>query len=193
MITYRIIAPLIALILLFASCSDDPASVDTEGPGESELITRVTLELEELDAEDNPTGNVFTAVWEDADGPGGEDPTVQELELTNGTNYSGSIELLDTTDDPPEDITEEVKEEDEEHQFFYEFRGSGIQIERLDTDGNGFKLGLDFRVEVQSDATNGDLNVTLLHFEDAEKNSDDFPSDQTGIDTDVDIDIPVVF
>jgi len=189
--TFKLITTLLVLGLFFVSCSDDPASVDTEGPGESELITRVTLELEELDAQNNPTGSIITAVWEDEDGPGGNDPSIGTLELIPGTNYNGSIELLDTTVNPPEDITEEVSEEAEEHQFFYEFSGSGVQIERLDEDTNGFLLGLEFTVNVSTDATDGNIRVTLLHFEDAEKSSNSFPSDQTGIDTDVDIELPI--
>ena len=186
------------LLLLFiatgffiTSCSDDPSSVDTEGPGEVELITQVTVELEELDAQDNPTGRNSIVQWTDEDGPGGDAPTIGTLALTPGVSYRGNIDLQNTTEDPPESITEEVEEEAEDHQFFYDYDGNGITIERTDTDSKGLLLGLQFDVAVSADATDGSLRIQLLHFEDAEKNSNDFPSNQTGIDTDVDITIPV--
>jgi len=179
--------------VLFISCSDNPSSVDTDGPGEVELITQVTLQLEELNANGEPNGNIVNAVWEDADGPGGDAPTVESLNLNRGVNYEGTVQLLNTTENPPEDITEEVMEEAEEHQFFYEFDSGGIQIERLDADANGLLLGINYRILVSSGAANGNLRVILLHFEDADKTSNSFPSNQTGIDTDVDIEIPVIF
>lgn len=182
---------LMASAFLLSSCSDDPASVDTEGPGEVELITQISVELDELDAQGNPTGRTVIAQWTDGDGPGGDAPTIGTIALEAGNSYSGSIDLLNTTEDPPESITEEVTEEAEDHQFFYSFGGSGITIERTDTDSNGFLLGLSFDVTVSADASDGSLRIQLLHFEDAEKTSNDFPSNQTGIDTDVDINIPI--
>jgi len=190
--TYKTVLLLMASAFLFSSCSDDPASVDTEGPGEVELITQITIELDELDAQGNPTGNTVIAQWTDGDGPGGDAPTIGTLTLEASNSYSGSIDLLNTTEDPPESITEEVAEEAEDHQFFYSFNSNGITIERTDTDSNGLLLGLSFDVTVSADASDGSLRIQLLHFEDAEKTSNDFPSNQTGIDTDVDINLPIV-
>ena len=189
---------IIAFAAAIAACGDDPASVDVDGPGESELITSVTLTLEELDDQGNATGTTVSAVWDDSDGPGGSAPTIETLQLKQGTTYQGSIELLDTTKDPVENITEEVEEEADEHQFFYIFNVDGnesdtIQVTRNDTDSQGLALGLNYTLSVSNDAPEGGLRVILLHFEDAEKESNDFPAEQTGIDTDVDIEFPVQF
>ena len=47
--------------------------------------------------------------------------------LAAGVTYNGSIELLNETESPAEDITEEVKEEDLDHQFFYTV-GTGLDV-----------------------------------------------------------------
>ncbi len=177
------------LILPFASCDDDPSSVD-EGPGEEELITLVRLTLTELDAQGNETNNTTTVTWEDADGEGGNAPTIGTLTLAAGTSYSGTIELLDTTKNPAEDITEEVEEEDDEHQFFYELSGSGaarVTITITDQDSNQLPVGLEYLVVVSAGgADTATLNVVLSHYDEGPKNGTD-KSDES----DIDIDIPV--
>jgi len=188
----------LSLAVIFTACGDNPASVDPDGPGETELITQVIVTLEELDSQGSPTGTTVTASWEDSDGPGGNDPVVESLSLKQGTRYSGTIELFDTTKDPVEDITEEVREEADEHQFFYFYNAGGsssdaVQVTRNDTDTQGLLLGLEYTLEVSADAPAGELRVILLHFEDTEKTGNDFPADQTGIDTDIDINFPVQF
>ena len=44
--------------------------------------------------------------------------------------YSGSIVLLNETEDPAENMTEEIEEEDLAHQFFYTI-GSGLNAELI--------------------------------------------------------------
>ena len=65
--------------------------------------------------------------------------------LTAGTTYDGTIELLNETETPAEDITEEVQEEADEHQFFYTI-GTGLDVtttyEDEDGDGNPIMLNL---------------------------------------------------
>lgn len=169
--------------LIMISCTDNPAS-NIDGPGEEELITQVTLTL--VDGNSSET----TVSWQDQDGPGGNDPVVGTLQLQAGTTYTGTIELLDTTKDPVEDITQEVREEDDEHQFFYTVGDSisdRLDIEVTDTDENGLPVGLEYSVTVSAgDAASGSLNVVLSHYDDAPKDGTT-RSDET----DIDIDIPV--
>lgn len=173
-----------ALLLgLMVSCTDNPSDPG-DGPGEEELITQVTLTLT---AEDDSQTSV---TWEDADGPGGNDPVVGTLQLQAGMTYSGTIELLNTTETPAEDITQEVREEDDEHQFFYSVEGNvadRVTVEITDTDENGLPVGLQYTVTVSDgDAASGSLNVVLSHYDDAPKDGTT-RSDET----DIDIDIPV--
>ena len=172
----KYILPLL-LLGLIVSCKDNPASGD-DGPGEEELITQVTLTLT---ASDNSETSV---TWEDSDGPGGNSP------VQAGMTYTGTIELLNTTESPAEDITEEVREEDDEHQFFYTVEGGAngrVTVDITDTDENGLPVGLEYTVTVSDgDAATGSLNVVLSHYDDAPKDGTT-RSDET----DIDIDIPV--
>lgn len=175
---------IVMLSIFVVACTDNPSGTDDEGAGEEELITQVNLTLTA------PDNSQVTASWEDPDGPGGNDPVISGLQLEAGTNYNGTIELLDTTDDPAEDITEEVREEAEEHQFFYSVEGDAsgsVMVQITDTDANGLPIGLEFTVDVADAAgTTGTLNVVLSHYDDEPKDGET-RSDET----DVDIDIPL--
>jgi len=171
------------MALIAVGCNDNPSSVE-EGPGEEELITQVNLSL------DGDDGSTATVSWTDEDGPGGNDPVIGTLQLQAGTTYAGTIELLNTTEDPAEDISQEVREEDDEHQFFYMLSGSGsgrVTIEYADQDENGLPVGLEYTVTVSDgSAETATLNVVLSHYVDAPKNGTDRSND-----TDIDINIPV--
>ncbi|MFC1732171.1 type 1 periplasmic binding fold superfamily protein [candidate division KSB1 bacterium] len=181
---YMITAAVVAALFIVAGCSDDEVTNPiTENP--QELITKVTITLiDDISAAES------TAVWSDFDGPGGNDPVIGTLELLAGSTYSGSIELLDETKSPVEDISEEVEEEADEHQFFYTVEGdatSRMTVEITDLDSNNFPVGLEFTVSISSGgAAAGVLNVVLFHYDDVEK---DGTSQST--ESDIDIDIPV--
>jgi len=100
------------------------------------------------------------------------------------------LKLLNTVESPVENITEEVEEEADEHQFFYELSGSGagrITIEYADTDGNGLPVGLEYTVTVTAGgADTATRNVVLSHYDEGPKNGVD-KSDES----DIDINIPV--
>lgn len=166
------------LALTMTAC--DSTEPDDNGAGEEELITRVVLTL---------TGGGQTIVAEASDPDGdGTNFQIDALSLAAGTTYSGSIELFDDIHD--ENITEEVEEEADEHQFFYTVQGglaNRLTVTVTDTDGNGLPVGLDFTLTVsQGGAASGTLNVVLSHF-------DEEPKTGTGRsdETDVDVTFPV--
>ena len=149
----------LALIIstLFISCSKD----DDQQPqpvNEEEVITTLTVTLV-------PEGGGATVILQtrDLDGDGPNEPVITTGNLAAGVSYSGSIVLLNETVDPAEDITEEVEEENLEHQFFYT-SGDDLDIttsnENLDTDGN--KLGTEFTL-VAGAVSSGTLTFTLRH------------------------------
>ncbi len=153
---------LVFLLVLFAGCdSEEP----TEGPGEEELITRVTLTL-------SPAGGGANVVAEatDADGDG-TNFQIGTLALTANTTYTGSITVYDDIND--EDITAEVEEEADEHQFFYLPGGgvaSRVTVTITDEDSNALPVGLDFTVAVSAgDAATGTIQVILGHYDEAPK------------------------
>ena len=157
---------LTALFLTFVivGCDSDEPD-DDHGAGEEELITTVTITL-------TPQGGGadVTAVANDADGDGANF-TIGDINVTANTTYTGSITLRD--DINGEDITEEVEEEADEHQFFYTPGGGAVgrvTVNVTDTDGNGLPVGLDFTLEVSDGAAaTGTLNVVLGHYDEGPK------------------------
>lgn len=153
---------LVLLLVAFAGCdSEEP----DEGPGEEELITRVTLNL-------SPAGGGTDVVAEANDPDGdGTDFQIGTLTLTANTTYTGSITIYDDIND--EDITEEVEAEADEHQFFYIPGGgaaSRVTVDITDEDSNALPVGLEFTVAVSAgDAATGTLQVILGHYDEAPK------------------------
>ena len=82
--------------------------------------------------------------------------------LTSGTSYSGSIQWLNEMEDPAEDITEEILEEDDEHQVFFSAAGVGMEFVYMDFDGNGNPLGTQF-VLAPLGTGSGSVTITLVH------------------------------
>ena len=169
---------LVLFTVVFAAC--DSTEPDDEGPGEEELITRVVLTL-------TGDGQTVTATANDPDGDG-TNFQIDTITLTAGTTYTGSIELAD--DINGEDITEEVDEEGDEHQFFYTVGGGAagrVTVTITDQDDDGLPVGLSFTVAVSAgDAASGTLRVILSHYDDDPKDGMTM-SDET----DVDVTFPV--
>lgn len=137
---------------LFSSCeTDDPVI-----PNEEEVITTVNFTL-------TPSGGGTPVVmsFRDLDGDGGNAPTITSGVLAANSTYTGSVQFLNELETPAEDITEEVEEEDDEHQLFYATTG-GITVSYLNTDGDGLPLGL--MTEVNTSAAGaGTITITLRH------------------------------
>jgi hypothetical protein len=173
----------------FAACDDDPTSPGIEN--EQELITQVELTL-------TPVGGgaaIVTSIT-DPDGLGPLPPQgqVNPISLMPGTTYEGSVRFLDTSDPADvEDITVEVRTEDDEHRVFYFLSGvAGVDIPlaSLDTDGAGAPLGLSFQIVVDGGAAGaGGLQVVLSHYDDDPKGDGLTRSDETDVDVTFDISV----
>ncbi len=145
----------VLMISFFAiSCSDDdenPQAVDEE-----EVITTMNITL-------TASGSSITIQSQDLDGDGPNAPVITiSDDLAANTSYSGSIELLNETETPAENITEEVAAEDEEHQFFFSAGGAISEVTYDDQDGNGNPVGIEFTLNT-GDSGAGTLQVTLRH------------------------------
>ncbi len=141
---------------LFTACSDD----DDDNPdpiNEEETITTMTITL-------TPEGGGDPIIFQtrdiDADGP--NPPEVTSENLIGNTTYNGSIVVLNETETPPENVTEEIEREDDEHQFIFEFEGSIDTVTATDTDDNGNPVGLAFRLSTLTAGPTA-LTVTLRH------------------------------
>lgn len=176
------------LLLAFVACKEESPS-DPGNGNDQELITKVILTLTE-----NGTSNVVTATFNDPDGDGGTAPTIGSLTLKAGSAYTGKIELKDESKNPAEDLTEEVKEEADAHQFFYTPQGAlagRITVTITDKDNKNLPVGLEFAVAVSAGAAvtgsaANSLNVSLSHFEGTAKNGT-----SRSAETDVEINFPV--
>jgi hypothetical protein len=166
---------LLASTLIFASCSDDD---DTPEPvNEEEVITTLTVTLDS-------GSDTVVMQYQDLDGDGPDAATVTVSgSLSANTTYDGSIILLNETESPAENITEEIEEEDLDHQFFYTV-GSGLDVaaEYGDADSEGNPLGLSFILNTGV-ASSGGLTFTLRH----EPNKPNTGLENAGGETDIEV------
>lgn len=153
---------LLICALVLAACDSTEPGEDTAG--EEEVISNVTITLQ------NPSDNstvVAEAVFDEA----GVKQSAGTVALAAGASYTGSIDLRNRFDG--ENITEEIAEEADEHQFFYVVLGDlsgAVTVTITDADENGRPVGLEFAVEVTESASgSGDLRVVLGHYDERDK------------------------
>ena len=141
---------------LLVPCNDD----DNNDPvNEEEVITTMTVTL----TPDNGSTAVVLE-YRDLDGEGEEVPIITVSgDLIAGATYNGSILVLNETENPAENLSEEIEEEGDEHQFFFVV-GGGLEVTTSynDMDLNGNPIGLSFTLNANS-ASSGDFTVTLIH------------------------------
>lgn len=166
--------------VLFTSCKKDDDEVAPETENEEEVITDVKL----IFTNDSDANDVVEARAQDPDGEGVEELVVlDEINLDSTKTYTLTFEIMNNLDpDDPEDIGEEIKEEDDEHQLFFSFsddvfnspKGNGNidnasdPIVYNDTDGKGNPVGLSTtwnpRVpDVLGEVFKGTFTVRLQH------------------------------
>lgn len=143
---------LLMAVLLFSQCNTE----DPEPENEEELITTLEMTF-------SPVGGgndvVFSVYDEDGDGP--IEPVYTNGTLAANTDYNVAIEVRNDVEN--EDITAEIIEEDEEHQFFFETAVSlFLEFSYEDADDNGDPIGLSTIFYAQ-EPSNGTLTVTLRH------------------------------
>ena len=152
---------LLAIPFLYFSCSDDDDSTP-EPINEEEVITTMTVTLT---ANDGSADVVLQT--QDLDGDGGEQPVVTVSgPISSMTSYSGSIMWLNELEDPAENITLEIIEEQDEHQVFFNVsEGLPLQVIYADEDSMGNPVGVNFILApTEAGATgSGSLTITLIH------------------------------
>jgi hypothetical protein len=158
-------ATLLVVSLGLAACGGDDDAT-TDGGNENEVITTVTLTFTP-----EAGGAPVTASFNDPDGDGGGAPTVDPVVLADGTTYTLAVVFENRLEEPPEDITEEVSDESDEHQIFFtgsavdgpasDQPGAPLTHAYADEDANGLPIGLESSVVAAAGA--GELTVTLRH------------------------------
>lgn len=153
--TIKLLAILFISTLTITSCSKDDHDDDHDDHDE-ELITTVTYTL-------TNGSNVVTLKFIDLDGEGGADGTYTVSgPLSANTTYTGVIKLENETESPAENITEEVEEEGNEHEFFYSSSISGLTVTKTDKDSNENPIGIETSLTTTG-AGSGTLTVILKH------------------------------
>ncbi len=151
---FRILSALLALqaAICVTSCSDDDDAPAEEN--DLEVITDVTLVF----TNDSDNTDVVRARAQDPDGIGAQPLVIlDEITLAANTSYTLTFEIFNNLDaDDPEDIGEEILDEDNEHQFFFSFSDGAFTnplgngnidtasdaIVYNDEDENGYPVGL---------------------------------------------------
>ncbi len=167
----------LASILFVTSCEKDP-----EVPNEEELITTLIYTLK-------PVGGGPSVIFSfrDLDGDGGLDPVIVQGTLEPLSLYDGTVQLLNEAESPAVDITDEVEEESDEHQFFYTFSNVNATSAYTDMDANLNPVGIATRLTTGS-ASEGSMTIILRHLPDklAAGVSDGDPTNAGG-ETDIEV------
>ena len=147
---------LTSLLLFFSGCKKDEP-LDPVIPNEEELITTFKYTLNPIGGGEN-----IILTFKDLDGDGGNPPTISKGKLDTNTTYSGSVELLNELENPVGNITEEVREESNDHQLFYQSTISELEVSYNDNDLNNNPIGLVTQVKTKA-AGSGNITITLRH------------------------------
>ena len=146
---------LVYISSIFAACSsdEDPVIINEE-----ELITTVRATL-------IPEGGGAEVVLKsvDLDGDGPNEPTIEVIGTFNpNTTYAGTLKILNEVESPAEDITLEIMEEDEDHQFFFSFTNDIATATYGDEDSNGNPVGVQFNLLTGAAGSSG-FTIILRH------------------------------
>lgn len=181
----------LALGITLVSCEDDDTDETPPTQNDPEVITDLVLTFVDPDAQDT-----LTFTFSDPDGPGGNAPSIDDIEILDQVGYQVSLSVLDASDpNDVEDITEEIEEEDEEHQFFYVTGGNAedvvsISYDPTDVDDDGNPIGLRTNW-VTSGTTSGSESVTVVLRHEPNKSapgaSEGVLSDEVGGETDIQV------
>jgi hypothetical protein len=158
---FNLIIFAILIVAINFSCKKDKPVQVANPPvqNEEELIT--TMKLTFLDSSGvNPS---MTFIFQDIDGPGGNLPTLFDtIRLNLSKTYFVSLELLNESVSPAENISDEVLAEGAQHLFCFETAiGGNLLINRTDSDGT-YEIGLSSKWTTMN-VSNGSVLIKLKH------------------------------
>lgn len=157
---------LFALVVLFgvASCTKEPDIIEEPKPQEFELIT--TVRVKATNANNSTDVKVFNYKVENGFHSGTVDFQVDDIILAANTVYNIEMFVLDETNTPPYDVTDEIIQERNSHLFYYESTpdsGAGsITVSDRDKDDNGQDFARVCKWQTGASGT-GELKITLIH------------------------------
>lgn len=180
-LTHYVCLSIIAGIVLLAGCSDDP-----EITNEEEVITKITVTL------NTAGGTPVVLGWSDTNLNSIVDPAeiTSSGALLASKAYTATIELLNESADPVINVSDEVREEGEDHIFCFTATNVNIAFSGFSTDANGQQLGLTSTWTTGA-ASTGTVTIKLWHQPGFKTGSCPLPGDPGIGETDVDIDFNV--
>lgn len=159
----------IAILLVFSSCNDDDVPA---AENEEEVIDQVILTFSPAAG-----GSDIIVTALDPDGDGAADFTKSPINLAINETYVLTLSINNVMQG--EDVSAEIKAEDDEHLFFYEFtsglfssptgngnvdnRADVINYDTSENDANGLPLGITTIWETSATATDGTFRIILKH------------------------------
>jgi hypothetical protein len=153
----RLFSWMLVASIAFLGCKKD--KVD---PNEEELITTVKVKLTEKVL--GGTGPTTTFEFRDLDGEGGAAPTkFDEIVLAKGKIYDCTLEILNESTSPADNITAEILAEANDHQFYYTATDGLVAVSNLNNDGKGLPLGTTSVWTASGNAGTGTITITLKH------------------------------
>lgn len=174
-----IIAFALSVLALASGCAEKNPVEPTD---DHEIITTVRLEFV------SATGDTTIAVWQDSDGPGGNDPDrIDTISLMSGVVHTGHVKVYNASVTPAEDLTPSIESEKEQHQFLFRDDSGMLVVLPTDTDALGKPVGLQFTASATASGS-GVLKVMLYHYDNA---SDKVPN-SPGSETDISVEFPYV-
>jgi hypothetical protein len=157
----NLLGPLLLLmtVALMACKKNEQYRPQTPTPpvSEEEVITTVEVTFSHMS-----TGLEYVLLFRDTDGPGGNDPVITVDGIPGNGEYTMNLRVLNESASPPLDLTAEISDEDDEHQFFFAVTGAALSIQYADLDANDHPVGL-LNFAQTGEAGTGTLTITLRH------------------------------
>ena len=176
-------------VVTFTSCKKDENPIVPVQPpaNEEEVITTLVLTFTDIQSFED---HVFR--FTDLDGDGGNAPVIEVDDLPGNRDFAVFISFLNESVSPVQNITTQIENELEQHQFFFQTVGVNLTISYGDEDANMHPVGLINNSTSLSPST-GTLKVTLRH--DPDKSATGVSSGDitnAGGDTAIEVTFPVV-
>lgn len=152
------LAFILSFSALLLSCKKNHDEAPTpQDQNETELITTVSL----LIKENGTLVNTFT--FNDPDGAGGVNPTVDHITLEANKIYTCTLLVLDETKNPTDTTSLEIEEEKNVHQFFFHpSAGLNMSFAYVDYDDHDVPVGLESTITTGAAGT-GTVRIVLKH------------------------------
>lgn len=192
---YLITALLLVGSFYLQGCNDDDVP---PAENEEEVIDQVILTFSPAG-----TGAAIVVTAADPDGEGAADFVKPQIVLSANETYTLTLAINNTVEG--ESITDEIREEDDEHMFFYEFtsglfssptgngnidgRDGEVNYDASENDASGNPLGLTTTWQTATTSQSGKFRLLLKHQPGIKTATSTAQDGETDIDLEFDITI----